>query len=151
MKIRYEEPVDHRINARRSFAKEFFVIWGVVLSCCSGAVLLYIYQMAEHTNPWTMVFVDSAYVFVVGFIVSLIVRYISHTLYYKPIKEIKQAARKVAGGDFTVRVRSQRKDDKKDEIEVLIEDFNKMIEELATIETLKGDFISNISLEIKTP
>lgn len=65
--------------------------------------------------------------------------------------KIGQAARKVAIGDFIVRIASERKDGKRDEMELLIDDFDKMVEELATIETLKGDFISNISHEIKTP
>jgi signal transduction histidine kinase len=102
-------------------------------------------------NPWLMVLTDFSYVFFIGLIVSLITRLISYIGFTKPMLEIGQAARKIAGGDFTVRVVSQRKDNKKDELEVLIEDFNKMVEELATIETLKTDFIANISHEIKTP
>jgi len=151
MKIRYEEMEDKRINAKRSFWKEFWIIWGVVLFSSAGSVLLFNFQMIANTNPWIMVLVDSSYVFLVGFLVSIITRYISYRGFFKPILEIRQAARKVAGGDFTVRIHSQRKDDKKDELEVLIDDFNKMVEELATIETLKGDFIANVSHEIKTP
>jgi len=142
MKIRYEELEDKRINARRSFWKEFLIIWEVVLLNS---------QMIAKTNPWIMVLVDSSYVFLVGLFVSFITRYVMYTGFLKPVIEIGQAARKVAGGDFTVRIRSQRRDDKKDELEVLIDDFNKMVEELSTIETLKGDFIANVSHEIKTP
>lgn len=151
MKIRYEEPEDTRIDAKRTFLKEFTIIWAVVLFCCAGAILLFLFQMNANTNPWIMVLVDSSYVALVGFIVSLATRYIAFVAYTKPVMEIKQAARKVAEGDFTVRVRTQRKDGKKDEVEVLIEDFNKMVGELATTEMLKSDFISNISHEIKTP
>jgi signal transduction histidine kinase len=151
MKILYEEPEDKRINAKRSFWKEFWIIFVVVLICCSGSVLLFNEQMIEKTNPWIMVFVDSGYVFLVGLVVSVITRFISYTGFSKPMMEIGKAARKVASGDFTVRVHSQRKDNKKDELEVLIDDFNKMVEELATIETLKSDFIANVSHEIKTP
>ena len=151
MKIRYEELEDKRINARRSFWKEFLIIWAVVLLSCTGSVLLFNSQMIAKTNPWIMVLVDSSYVFFVGLLVSFITRYVMYTGFLKPVIEIGQAARKVAGGDFTVRISSQRKDDKKDELEVLIDDFNKMVEELSTIETLKGDFIANVSHEIKTP
>jgi signal transduction histidine kinase len=151
MKIRYKEPDDKRINAKRSFWKEYLIVLGVVLISCVGSVLIYNRQMQDHANPWQIVVTNSSYVLFVGLIVSLVIRLISHTGFIRPISEIGKAARKVASGDFAARVHSQRKDDKKDELEVLIDDFNKMVEELATIETLKSDFIANISHEIKTP
>ncbi len=151
MKIKYSEPKDNRINARRPFWKEFLIIWGVGVVCCSGSVLIYNRQIMLHDSPLVMVLANGSYVVFKGLIVSLIARWIAYTAFTRPIIGVRQAARRVANGDFTARVYSQRRDDKKDELEVLIDDFNKMVEELATIETLKSDFIANISHEIKTP
>lgn len=151
MKFKYEDLEDKRINAKRPFWKEFLIIFGIVLICSAGEVLIFNQQMMDHASPWIMALVGMSYVLFVGLLVSLGTRYIMYTAFQKPVMEIGQAARKVAAGDFTVRVYSQRKDNKKDELEVLIDDFNKMVKELATIETLKTDFIANVSHEIKTP
>jgi len=151
MKFRYEELEDKRINAKRPFWKEFLIVFGVVLICSAGEVLIFNQQMLDKANPWIMALVGMSYALFMGLIVSLGTRFIMYTGFQRPLTEIGQAARKVASGDFTVRVHSQRRDDKKDELEVLIDDFNKMVEELATIETLKSDFIANVSHEIKTP
>lgn len=151
MKIEYEKPKDKRVNAKHSFVQEYFVALGAVLICCSGTVLIYGAYLKEEANPWSMVLGISSYVAMMCLIISVVVRWIRYTAYIKPMNKIGQAARKVAAGDFTIRIPSERKDGKKDEMELLIDDFNKMVEELATIETLKGDFISNISHEIKTP
>ena len=151
MKFKYEDLEDKRINAKRPFWKEFLIIFGIVLICSAGEVLIFNQQMMDHASPWIMALVGMSYVLFVGLLVSLGTRYIMYTAFQKPVMEIGQAARKVAAGDFTVRVYSQRKDNKKDELEVLIDDFNKMVEELATIETLKSDFIANVSHEMKTP
>lgn len=151
MKIQYNEKKDKRINARRSFFKQFLIIWGVVVICGSGLVLIYNHQLFAHNSPWMISLAGSSYVFFIGFVISYVVRIVSYSWFFKPINEISRAARKVAGGDFTVRVRPQRKDGKKDELEVLIDDFNKMTEELSTVEILKSDFIANVSHEMKTP
>ena len=69
----------------------------------------------------------------------------------RPIHKVCEAAQKVASGDFSVRLAPIRKDGKKDELEVLFEDFNTMAEELSSTEMLKNDFVSNVSHELKTP
>lgn len=65
----------------------------------------------------------------------------------KPIKQLREATKKVAEGDFSVELESERED----EIGELTHDFNKMVKGLSSIECLQKDFINNVSHEFKTP
>ena len=65
----------------------------------------------------------------------------------EPIKRITDATKKVAKGDFTVSLKTNRKD----EIGELTRNFNKMVTELNSIEDLSKEFTSNVSHEFKTP
>ena len=71
--------------------------------------------------------------------------------YEIPLHNMAEAAGKVAQGDFSVYVPPLHTADKLDYLDIMILDFNKMVEELGSIETLKTDFISNVSHEMKTP
>lgn len=71
--------------------------------------------------------------------------------YEEPLHKMAEATRKVSEGDFSVYVPTIHTSDKLDYLDVMIMDFNKMVEELGSIETLKTDFVSNVSHEMKTP
>ena len=71
--------------------------------------------------------------------------------YEEPMHMLAEAAKKVADGDFSVYVPTLHTSDKLDYLDIMIMDFNRMVEELGSIETLKTDFVSNVSHEMKTP
>ncbi len=64
-----------------------------------------------------------------------------------PILALTEATQRVARGDFEVQIDGERHD----EIGRLTRNFNRMVQELKTIEYLRRDFISNVSHELKTP
>lgn len=72
-------------------------------------------------------------------------------IYEKPMHMLAEAAGRVANGDFSVYMPALHTADKLDYLDLMIMDFNRMVEELGSIETLKTDFISNVSHEMKTP
>lgn len=65
----------------------------------------------------------------------------------KPIRTLISATHEVANGNFDVRIEL----DGPGELQELAVSFNKMAQELGSIETLRTDFINNFSHEFKTP
>ena len=69
----------------------------------------------------------------------------------RPVKQITAAAEKIMQGDFSVRIRPVSGMPSDEGFNRIIEAVNKMAEELSGTETLRTDFIANVSHELKTP
>jgi len=65
----------------------------------------------------------------------------------RPLKELSEATKEIAQGNFDVGVRTNRKD----EMGHLVAGFNAMAKKLRGIELLRSDFITAISHEFRTP
>ena len=69
----------------------------------------------------------------------------------RPVKQITDATSKMMEGDFSVRIATISRFGADDSFNEIIEYINKMAEELSSVETLRTDFIANVSHEMKTP
>ncbi len=80
-------------------------------------------------------------------VISVILMRISIKKMLQPIQQLTEATKKVASGDFHVKLETKRED----EIAELTKNFNEMVTDLGSIECLQKEFIDNVSHEIKTP
>ena len=71
--------------------------------------------------------------------------------YFRPLKQLSNASKKIASGDFSVSIEELEYKDDDTELNDLIKNFNIMAKQLSKIETLRSDFIANVSHEFKTP
>lgn len=69
----------------------------------------------------------------------------------RPVRKIIRASEQVMQGDLSVRIEKVKSIDPEDGFNTIIDYFNRMVEELAGMETLRTDFVANVSHELKTP
>ena len=69
----------------------------------------------------------------------------------RPVKKITEATSKMIEGDFSIRLEHVSKFYDDDGFNKIIDAINTMAEELSSVETLRTDFIANVSHEMKTP
>ena len=129
----------------------FFVYLGVLLLMSGIHVGLIVGMNTLGWNELLQTLIPILYWSTVAVGLTLFTRRQIQRVYEEPMHRLAEATEKVAGGDFSVYVPPIHTSDKLDYLDVMIVDFNKMVEELGSIETLKTDFFSNVSHEIKTP
>lgn len=69
----------------------------------------------------------------------------------RPVKNIIRGLNEITKGDFTVRISAVKGITDENGFNIIVNQINKMTAELGGVETLRTDFIANVSHELKTP
>lgn len=141
---------DERITVRHFSLRNYFVIFMLILFFAGSYAGVYFLQWKSGKDLYIALSMVAYLVVISGF-ATFLFGFMRIQAYEKPIVVLQNAIKKVAEGDYSVRLSPLRKDGKVDEIEAMIMDFNYMVEELESVEMLKNDFVSNVSHELKTP
>ena len=141
---------ERKVRDNRIPISQFFVFL-VVLLIMSGVHTGIIVGMSElGWSDLTKTIIPILYWSAVAVALTLFTRRQIQRVYEAPMHKLAQATEQVAGGDFSVYIPPLHTPDRLDYMDIMLEDFNRMVEELGSIETLKTDFFSNVSHEIKT-
>lgn len=144
-------PEDPRVR-RHLFSWRMFVVILLVVGVLSvGNVLM----LEKLLNMEVFSIVASmgvgSYWVLMAFLAAAVIHQFSCAKFDRPMRRLSRAMRRVAEGDFSVSVDAIHPRSKFDYMDIMFEDFNRMVHELGSIETMKDDFIANVSHEIKTP
>ena len=128
----------------------FAIYFGVLLLMAGIHAGLLVFMNAVGWGNLIQTIVPMVYWGMVAVGLTMFTRKKIRDTYEEPLHKMAEATKKVSEGDFSVYVPAIHTADKLDYLDVMIMDFNKMVEELGSIETLKTDFVSNVSHEMKT-
>ncbi len=141
-----------RVKQKSIFPPSLFFVYLGVLFLMSGIHTGLLVGMDELGWPsWVQVYIPLLYWGAVAVGLTLFTRRQIRKTYEEPMLRLAKATRQVAEGDFSVYVAPTHTPDKTDYLDHMILDFDKMVEELGSIETLKTDFFSDVSHEFKSP
>ena len=150
--MKNKKVTDSRIKKMRNPWIASLSTFSILIVLSGGqALILAEYMSFDGTMPVEFIFGFIGYWAIAASLFALVTHNQLTQRFDNPMRRLSQAAKDVAGGDFSVYVAPLHTADKYDYMDVMCEDFNKMVEELGSIETLKNDFIANVSHEIKTP
>lgn len=133
----------------------FFLLVAFIVSCC---MMLFVSTLAD-TMGLLFTRENIAAAAKLTFANVLLISLLSATIDYirrkrmvdRPVKQIMDALDQVMQGDFTVRIAPVKEFAGETGFNEIIKAINKMTAELQGTETLRTDFIANVSHELKTP
>ena len=131
----------------------FFLLMAFVISCC---MVLFLNRMTQSAGmALTQEHIEQAAkaTFLNVILLSLLCTVIDgirrRLMVDRPVQKIVDAAEQFMKGDFSVRIPSLHSMDNADGFGIIADYFNQMAEELSGTETLRTDFIANVSHELK--
>lgn len=133
----------------------FFLLMAFVISCC---MILFLNTVTRSTGmEFSKAHIEQAAkatfwnVVLLSLLCTVIDGIRRKFMVDRPVKKIVKAAEQIMKGDFSVRIPPMRNLDTDSGFDVIADYFNQMAEELSGTETLRTDFIANVSHELKTP
>ena len=126
----------------------FFALVAIVMQI---AILVFDYIEERTTNKALIAILVLILILILSAVCTVIDYIRRKIMVDKPVKKILEATEKITSGDFSVRIESEHKYSQYNGYDAIMEDLNKMAEELEKSAVLKTDFISNVSHELKTP
>lgn len=134
-----------RVEIRLYFTTIVFYIIFVTMVLVGGGCLLLVGSGAGSAPMGYIPIILACLVSVV--VGSALSAYISDRI-FAPVLRLSAASKLVAQGDFSIRLDTETPIN---EIRETCESFNTMVQGLGEIETLRNDFVANVSHEFKTP
>lgn len=146
--MKKERKIKHSIFSIKNYILFFFLVAFVVT--CSMLLFLKTAQIDIQNirNGAIFTFGNVMFLSLVLCIFDAVRRKISVE---RPVKKILNVTEMITNGDFSARITDYSHFYTQNEFGIIIQNLNKMAQELSGIETLRTDFISNVSHEIKTP
>ena len=133
----------------------FFLVVAFVTTCCMS---LFVSTLAKNIplllteeNLNTAAKLTFGNVLLLSFLFTWIDELRRRATVQRPVRQIAQAAEKMIQGDFSVQIEPSLPFGTEDGFQEIIACFNRMAQELQSVETLRTDFIANVSHEMKTP
>ena len=133
----------------------FFLLVAFVVTCCMTLFLSTIAKSLDITFTEENLSVAAKITFLNVVLLSGLFTIIDFTrrklTVHRPVKKITVAAEKMMQGDFNIRLNPINEHFGDESFNEIISCINKMALELSSVETLRNDFVSNVSHELKTP
>ena len=149
-----KKPTFRRVIQEFSSFLLFFLSVGFVVSCCMMLFLRVlsremglVYTPDNIAEAAKITFLNVVIITVLFKTADFIRRRI---MVDRPVKMITDAAQRIMNGDFSARVKPMHGSGMEG-FNQIGESINAMAEELSSVETLRTDFIANVSHEMKTP
>ena len=141
------------LGSLRSYAV-FFLLTAFIITCCMELFL----KALQHStglefneqnlrSAAVLTFVNVIFLSFLFTVIDILQRKFTVE---RPVQRIIEGGERIMHGDFSVRIEPLR-GASFDGFDRIIDCFNRMAEELSGVETLRTDFIANVSHKLKTP
>ena len=132
----------------------FFLTVGFIVSCCMMLFLSILADTMELTLTADNIAAAAKITFWNVILITFLFKFADYIrrkiMVERPTKIITEATEKIMSGDFSVRIKPMQNSGMEGFNQIAMA-INQMAEELSSVETLRTDFIANVSHEMKTP